>query len=135
MLYTPVNVAVAENQLMKLKSSFKNGGSNKSLSIKIQLKSKNSKMPTEHTLLLTRAQIAKIERVRAIGQRTFTTIRMSRNQIQKNMKHQSGFFSLLAGLASKALPALAKGVATGLLSGAVDGFGKGSGDGLYLFRS
>ena len=135
MLYTPVNVAVAENQLMKLKSSFKNGGSNKSLSIKIQLKSKKNKMPTEHTLLLTRAQIAKIERVRAIGQRTFTTIRMSRNQIQKNIKHQGGFLSFLAGLASKALPALAKGVATGLLSGAVDGFGKGSGDGLYLFRS
>ena len=50
------------------------------------------------------------------------------------MKHKGGFLGLLAGLASKALPFLAKSVATGLLSGVVDGFGKG-GDGLYLFKS
>ena len=133
MLYTPVKVAVPEDQLTKLKSSL----NNKSLSIKIQLKGKNGKkMAEQHTLLLTRGQIAKIERVRVMGRQTFKTIRFSRNQIQKNMKHQGGFLSLLAGLASRALPALAKGVATGLLSGAVEGFGKdSSGDGLYLFRS
>ena len=135
MLYTPVKVAVGEDQVAKLKSSLHNP---KSLSIKIQLKAKNGKkMPEQHTLLLTRGQIEKIERVRAVGRQTFKTIRFSRSQIQKNMKHQGGFLSLLAGLASRALPALAKGVATGLLSGAVEGFGKdsGGGDGLHLFRS
>ena len=131
MLYTPVKVAVAEDQLSKLKSSL----NNKWLSIKIQLKPKNGKkMPEQHTLLMTRGQIATIEKMRAMGRQTYKTIRFSRSQIQKNMKHQGGFLSLLAGLASKALPALAKGVATGLLSGAVDGLGS-SGDGLYLFRS
>ena len=135
MLYTPVKVAVSEDQLTKLKSSF-NNNNNKSLSIKIQLKSKKNsgKMSEQHTLLLTRGQIAKIDRVRAMGRQTFKTIRLSRSQIQKNMKHQGGFLSFLTGLASKALPALAKGVATGFLSGAAGGFGKG-GDGLYLFRS
>ena len=54
MLYTPVKVAVAEDQLARLKSSLKDGSS-KTLSIKIQLKSKNNKMPEPHTLLLTRA--------------------------------------------------------------------------------
>ena len=131
MLYTPVKVAVAEAQLAKLKSSL--NSNNKSLSIKIQLKAKNNKMPEQHTLLLTRGQITKLEMIRAMGRQTFKTIRLSRSQIQKNMEHQGGFLSFLAGLASRALPALAKGLATGLLSGATEGIGKG-GDGLYLFK-
>ena len=129
MLYTPVKVEVAPDQYEKLKSQI----GRKNLSIKVQVKSKYGAPTEHHTLLLTRAQIAAIEKARANGKRRFKTIRMSKNQVQKNISHHGGFLSFLAGLAAKALPALAKGVATGLLSGAADKVLNG-GDGLYLFR-
>ena len=61
---------------------------------------------------------------------------MSKHQIEKNISHQGGFLSFLAGLASKALPMLAKGLAGGFMSGVADQVlgNKKSGDGLYLFK-
>ena len=130
MLYTPVKLRVAKDQLEKLKSSL-----NKPfMSIKIRIKSSHKDGGGgQHTLLLTRAQIASIEKVRANGQRRFKTIRMSRSQVKKNIAHEGGFLGFLASLASKALPLLAKGLATGLISGAAHKMIKG-GDGLYLFK-
>ena len=59
---------------------------------------------------------------------------MSKSQIKKNLAHQGGFLSFLASLASKALPMLVKGLASGFVSGAAyQVLGKG-GDGLYLFK-
>lgn len=135
MLYTPVKLALADDQMEKLKGKHNPiGNGKKFLSIKIQLQSKHGQpMVGQHTLLLTRGQIAHIEKVRMNGLRRFKTIRMSKHQVEKNLSHSGGILGFLAGLASKALPILAKGVATGLLSGAVEGFGKG-GDGLYLFK-
>ena len=130
MLYSPVKVVVAEDQIEKLKSSL-----NKSaLSIKIQLKKFGSGEHNQHTLLLTRGQINSIERIRNAGRRTFKTIRMSKSQIKKNLAHQGGFLSFLASLASKALPMLVKGLASGFVSGAADQVLGKSGDGLYLFK-
>ena len=131
MLYTPVKVTVAEDQLERLKSDLKKPF----VSIKIRLKGKKG-VDNEHTLLLTRGQIDSINRVRSMGKRKFKTIRMSRNQIEKNISHQGGFLSFLAGLASKALPMLAKGLAGGFMSGVADQVlgNKKSGDGLYLFK-
>ena len=129
MLYTPVKLTVAEGQMEKLKASM-----NKPfLSIKIRLKNAKNQAVGEHTLLLTRAQIESVERARAKGRQTFKTLRFSRNQVKKNMMHQGGFLSFLSGLASRALPVLAKGLAKGFLSGAANGVLKG-GDGLYLFK-
>lgn len=131
MLYTPVKVTVAEDQVEKLKSA---ASLDKSfLSIKIRLKGKKGE--DEHTLLLTRGQINTIKSLQSAGKRTFKTLRFSRQQVKKNMMHQGGFLSFLASLASKALPMLAKGLASGFLSGASDQvLGKKSGDGLYLFK-
>ena len=131
MLYTPVKVTVAEDQLEKLKYP---GSLDKPfLSIKIRLKGKRGE--DEHTLLLTRGQIDSINRVRSAGKRTFKTLRLSKNQIKKNISHQGGFLSFLASLASKALPMLAKGLAGGFMTGVADQvLGKKSGDGLYLFK-
>ena len=56
MLYTPVKVTVAEDQLERLKSDLKKPF----VSIKIRLKENKD---NEHTLLLTRAQIDSINRV------------------------------------------------------------------------
>ena len=129
MLYTPVKVAVAGDQLERLKYDL-----NKPfLSIKIRLKGKRG-VDDEHTLLLTRAQIDSINRTRSAGKRTFKTIRMSKRQIERNISHRGGFLSFLASLASKALPILAKGLATGFASGAADQVLGKSGDGLYLFK-
>ena len=127
MLYTSVKLTVAKDQLEKLKSSL-----NKPfVSIKIRIKS--HKDGGQHTLLLTRAQIASIEKVRANGHRRYKTIRMSKQQVKKNITHEGGFLGFLGALASKALPLLVKGLATGLISGAAHKMING-GDGLYLFK-
>ena len=130
MLYSPVKVTVAEDQIEKLKASL----NKPTLSIKIQLKKFGSGEHNQHTLLLTRGQINSIERIRNAGRRSFKTIRMSKSQIKKNLAHQGGFLSYLASLASKALPMLAKGLASGFMSGAADQVLGKSGDGLYLFK-
>ena len=126
MLYTPVKVTVAEDQMEKLKSASLN---KPFISIKLRLKGK--KGADEHTLLLTQAQIRSIERLQSARKRTFKTLRFSQNQLKKNISHQGGFLSFLASLASRALPMLAKGLASGLLSGASKQI---FGDGLYLFK-
>ena len=131
MLYTPIKVTIAENQLEKLKTSL----NKTSLAIKIRLKPKNSgSEDDQHVLLLTRGQINALERARASGRRNFKTIRLSKNQIKKNLTHEGGFLSFLARLASKALPSLAKGLASGFVSGASNEVLGKSGDGLYLYK-
>ena len=82
-----------------------------------------------HTLLLTRGQIARMERARMIGKKSMT-VRLGRKQVQVNIKHDGGFLGMLASLAARALPALLGGLATGLVSGAVEKAVAGSG--LYL---
>ena len=160
MLYTPVNVSVAADQLEKLKKeisslpsaassgSFGGGGGRRKknkISIKIQLKSKHGEqhLAEEHTLLLTRAQIASIEKARAANRQRFKTIRMSHRQVEKNISHPGGILGFLAGLARRALPALAKGVATGILNGMNGGNAAAAatatatgtnGEGLFLFK-
>ena len=132
MLYTPIKVAIAENQLEKLKTSLNKN----SLTIKIRLKPKTSGSgeDDQHVLLLTRGQINALERAHASGRQNFKTIRLSKNQIKKNLAHEGGFLSFLARLASKALPSLAKGLASGFVSGASNEVLGKSGDGLYLFK-
>ena len=76
MLYNPIQVVVACSQREKLKSQIQQ----KHLPVRIDLKNTT---PTD-TLLLTRGQIANIEKARALGKRKFKTIRMSRKQIEKN---------------------------------------------------
>ncbi len=91
MLYTPVKVVVACSQREKLKVQI----NQKRLSVKIDLKDTT---PTD-TLLLTRGQIASIEKARELGRRKYKTIRMSRKQIEKNRTHQGGYLNLLGDFA------------------------------------
>ena len=65
------------------------------------------------------------------------TIRMSSNQLKHNMKTEGGSRGLLAGLAARALPMLAKTVLPALGVGALSGLAssgvqKAMGSGLYL---
>ena len=126
-MYTPVKVNVFTDQHDKLKSAVTH---QKAVSIKLNIQDVGGQQ--QHTLLLTRGQIAKIERSKLIGKRQ-VTIHFSKRQVQANVQHRGGFLGILAGLAAKVLPTILKGVATGLVSGAV---AKAvSGDGLYLHKS
>ena len=87
-LYRPVEVTVADKQREKLREQI----DRKYLPVKIVVK---GTAPPTHTLLLTRGQIAKIGKARELGKRRYKTIRMSRNQIEKNRKHQGGYLQLL----------------------------------------
>lgn len=129
-MYTPVKVNVFTDQHDKLKSAI---AQQKAVSIKLNIQDVGGQQQQQqHTLLLTRGQIAKIERSKLIGKRQ-VTIHFSKRQVQANVQHQGGFLGILAGLAAKVLPTILKGVATGLVSGAV---AKAvSGDGLYLHKS
>ena len=124
-IYTPVKVNVLADQHDKLKNAITH---QKAASIRLNLEDGDA----NHTLLLTHGQISKIERSRLIGKRQ-VTIHFSRRQVHANVQHRGGFLGMLAGLAAKALPSLLGGLATGLVSGAVEKAVGGSG--LYLHKS
>ena len=88
MLYSPVQVVIACSQRENLKSQIQQ----KHLPVKIDLKNTT---PTD-TLLLTRGQIANIEKARALGKRKFKTIRMSPKQIEKNRSYQGGYLNIIS---------------------------------------
>ena len=124
-MYTPTKVVVPEKTQEKLTKAVQAGIPT---SVRIELHSDQS---PEQTLLLTAGQLIKIERAIVLGKR-FISIRMSRKQLQANMKHEGGFLSMLAGLAARVLPSLLIGLAYGAVSGAVEkAIG---GDGLYFSR-
>ena len=127
MLYKPVKVNVPEAVHDRLKFSIANGNK-KPISIKVKLDA-GDESARKHTLLLTRGQIDKLERARLIGKKC-ATVRLSRMQVQANLKHEGGFLAMLASLAARILPTLLGGLATGLVSGAVEKAVSGSG--LYL---
>ena len=87
MLYTPVKVIVADDQLERLKSDLKKPF----VSIKIRLNGIKKGVNNENTLLLTRAQIDSINRVRSAGKRKFKTNRMSKYQIKKKILIKEDF--------------------------------------------
>ena len=121
-MYTSTKVTVFDDQHDNLKNAIAH---QKHISIKLDLDHSGG----EHTLLLTRGQISKIERSRLIGKRK-ATIHLSKRQVKANVQHQSSFLGMLAGLGAKALPSILGGLATGLVSGAVKRVV--GGDGLYL---
>ena len=129
MLYTPVKLTVAEDQMEKIKASL----GKPSMTIKIQLRGKKEEDP--HTLLLTKGQIRTLNEIRSAGRRSFKTIRFSQKQIEENLKYKGdGFISILAALASRALPVLVKVIATGFVSSATKRLLEKKADGLYLFK-
>ena len=134
-MYTPIKLNVFTNdQHDKLKNAIAH---QQAVSIKLNLEDNSGGgAGGKHILLLTRGQIAKIERAKLIGKRR-VTIHLSKRQVQENVKHQVGFLGMLAGLAARALPHLLKGLTGGLASGlALSAIKKVvGGDGLYLHKS
>ena len=127
--YISANVNLTDNQIQKLRQSI--NANCAATSIKIGA----NDLDGDHTIFLTKAQINKLENAR--GQGKGLTIRMSSKQLKHNIKTQGGFLGALIGtaaravgpallgLAKKALPSLASGLAS-------TGISKLFGDGLYL---
>ena len=120
-----MNVKVKSSEGQKLKSALQEGGP---VSIRIGYDG-------EDVLALTKSQVTKIAKAYQGGKGT--TIKMSKSQLAHNMKVEGGFLGMLASLAARALPMLAKTVLPALGVGALTGLAssgvqKVMGQDLYL---
>ena len=121
MMYTQQKVHVPQKYHERIKAAMTQ---DRPLSVKLDLQKHG-----DTTILMTPGQILKMQRAISSGKNVMT-VRMSRRQVKHNTKFEGGFLSMLLNLASKALPVLLGGVATGVLSGAVER--AVSGNGLFL---
>ena len=127
--YTDVYVNISDTQREKLKRAIDAGCATTTLNLK------NTDLRGEHKLALTNSQANKLQKAIERGKRV--TFRMSKKQLKHNLKVEGGFLGLLAGLAARALPMIAKTVlpalGVGALSGlASTGVSKAMGSGLYM---
>ena len=101
----------------------------------VSIKLANSDLIGDDLLALTKAQILRLQKALETGKGL--TIKMSKAQVRKNLKVEGGFLGMLAGLAARALPFLAKSILPALGIGALTGVAnagvsKALGNGLYL---
>ena len=125
--YLNAKVNISEGQKEKLQHAIKANCS--MVSIRLGYEDLND------ILAVTESQAKKL--AKAYENKKGVTIKMSLKQLKHNMKVEGGFLGLLAGLAARALPVLAKTVlpvlGVGALSGlASSGVQKAMGSGLYL---
>ena len=73
----------------------------------------------DQTILMTPGQIVRMQRAKSLG-KNYVSIQMSQRQVKQNVQFEGGFLGALMKLATQALPVLLGGVATGVLSGAVE---------------
>lgn len=97
----------------------------KAVSVKIQLVDGND------ILLLTPGQIIKFENAKNEGKKEIS-LRFSRKQVKANLRHEGGFLGTLLSMATKVLPTLLGGLATGVIGGLAEKAIRGSG--LYLAK-
>ena len=101
----------------------------------VTIKLANSDLIGDDLLALTKAQILRLQKALETGKGL--TIKMSKTQVRKNLQVEGGFLGMLAGLAARALPFLAKSILPALGIGALTGVAnagvsKALGNGLYL---
>ena len=111
--YIDVYVNISDGQKQELKHATDAGCTITSLRLG------KDDLEGNHKLALTKAKYNKLNR--AINQGKGITIRMSKKQLKHNIKVEGGFLGLLAGLAARALPMLAKTVLPALGVGALSG--------------
>ena len=127
--YKDVYVNISDGQKQKLQHAIDAGCALASLRLG------KDDLEGNHKLALTKAQYNKLNR--AIDQGKGITIKMSKKQLKHNIIVEGGFLGLLAGLAARALPMIAKSVIPALGVGALSGLAssgvqKAMGNGLYL---
>ena len=101
----------------------------------VTIKLANSDLIGDDLIALTKAQTLRLQK--ALATDKGLTIKMSKTQVRKNLKVEGGFLGMLAGLAARALPFLAKSILPALGIGALTGVAnagvsKALGNGLYL---
>ena len=126
--YTDLKVNISEGQKQKLHSALQVGAP---VSIRLAYEDLNG----SDVLALTNSQVNKMRK--AYEGRKGVTIKMSKTQLSHNMKVEGGFLGMLASLAARTLPMLAKTVLPALGVGALTGLAssgvqKVMGQGLYL---
>jgi hypothetical protein len=134
MAYINTKLNVSENQQAKIKNAINN---NKSVTIQFSIEDLKVENPS-HTIALTKTQLDKL--ANALSNNAGVRITLSKAQLNHNKTMEGGFIgSLLAGLASAALPSIAS-----LIMDKISGKGifmkkggnllklKHMGDGLYL---
>ena len=127
--YVNVRVNISEGQKEKLQHAIKLSCS--AVSIRLGHEDLND----NDIIAVTNSQTKKLAKAHENGKGI--TIRMTSKQLKHNTKIDGGFFGLLAGLATRALPMIAKTVlpalGVGTLSGLASlGVQKAMGSGLYL---
>ena len=127
--YINVKVKISEWQKEKLQHALK--ANCPTISIRLNHEDLNG----NDILAITRTQAKKLAKAHEDGKGI--TIRMSSKQLKHNMKVEGGFLGLLAGLAARAIPMLAKNVIPALGVGALSGLAssgvqKAMGSDLYL---
>ena len=127
--YINVKVKISEWQKEKLQHTIK---ANCSL---ISIRLNHEDLNGNDILAITKSQAKKLTKAHEDGKGI--TIRMTSKQLKHNMKVEGGFLGLLAGLAARALPMIAKTVLPALGVGALSGLAstgvqKAMGNGLYL---
>ena len=127
--YIKTQLNISDQQKARLKKSLQSGAD--FITLKLGYDDYNG----SDVFALTKSQINKIAKAQQNGKGT--TIKISKAQLKHNMKIEGGFLSMLAGLAAKALPVLAKTVLPALGIGALSGLAstgvqKAMGNGLYL---
>ena len=99
--YFEYGVSLTDNQKSKLASAILNKSP-------LTLRLKHSHLRDSDELMLTKRQIAKIEKSIANG--TGTDIKVSKSQIGKSVKHGGNLFTSLASLGASVLPYAVKGI-------------------------
>ena len=127
--YVNVKVNISEGQKEKLQHAIK--ASCSATSIRLD----HEDLQGNDILAVTGSQAKKLAKAHENGKGI--TIRMTSKQLEHNTKIEGGFLGLLAGLAARALPMIARNVlpalGIGVLSGlASSGVQKAMGSGLYL---
>ena len=127
--YYNAKVNISEGQKKKLQHAIKSNCPT------VSIRLGHEDLKGNDILAVTGSQVKKLAKAYENGKGV--TIKMSSKQLKHNMKVEAGFLGLLAGLAARALPVLAKTVlpalGVGALSGsASSGVQKAMGSGLYL---
>ena len=127
--YTNVKVNISEGQKEKLQHAIKAGCP--AVSIRLG----HEDLQGNDILAITKSQAKNLVKTHENGKGI--TIRMSSSQLKHNTKIEGGFLGLIAGLAARALPFVAKTILPALGVGALTGLAstevsKAMGSGLYL---
>ena len=126
--YVKVKVNISEGQKQKLQTALQVGGP-------VSIRLGHEDLHGEDVLALTNSQFTKITKAYQGGKGI--TIKMSKSQLAHNKKVEGGFLGMLASLAARTLPMLAKTVLPALGVGALTGLAssgvqKVMGQGMYL---